>query len=69
MPRDTSPDKLVPIDTVLARLSRSRASLYRDIARGHFPAPVKTGGSSRWFESDIDAYLDALRCGRDHAAA
>jgi predicted DNA-binding transcriptional regulator AlpA len=54
---------------VHARLSRSRASLFRDIARGRFPAPVKTGGSSRWFESDIDAYLDALRFGRDDAAA
>jgi len=58
---DLSGDTLVSIDTVLSRLARSRASLYRDIKRGAFPAPVKCGGSSRWFLSDIEAHLDALR--------
>lgn len=58
-------DTLVPIRTVLSRLSRSRASLYRDIQRGDFPAPVKCGGSSRWFLSDIEDYLNALRGERD----
>jgi predicted DNA-binding transcriptional regulator AlpA len=58
-------DTLVPIRTVLSRLSRSRASLYRDIQRGDFPAPVKCGGSSRWFLSDIEEHLKALRSERD----
>ncbi|WP_165808294.1 helix-turn-helix transcriptional regulator [Tritonibacter mobilis] len=40
-------DRLVDIDTVCRALSRSRASIYRDIKRGDFPQPIKRGGSSR----------------------
>ncbi|MEB1390403.1 AlpA family phage regulatory protein, partial [Xanthomonas campestris pv. campestris] len=31
------------LPSVLARVGRSRASLYRDIAAGQFPSPVKIG--------------------------
>ncbi len=46
-------DRLVDIKTVCAVLSRSRASIYRDIQRGDFPKPIKLRGSSRWKLSDL----------------
>jgi len=47
-------DTFVDIKTVCATLCRSRASIYRDILRGDFPAPDKLGGSSRWRMSDLN---------------
>ena len=39
----------------------SRASLYRHIHSGKFPAPVAIGtGSVRWKNSDIQAWLQSL---------
>lgn len=54
-PRDT----LIDIKTVCATLCRSRASIYRDIERGDFPAPIKLGHSSRWRMSDLNKIIDA----------
>lgn len=50
-------DRLVDIKTVCATLSRSRASIYRDIERGDFPKPIKRGHSSRWRVSDLNKIL------------
>jgi predicted DNA-binding transcriptional regulator AlpA len=36
------------------------ATLYRGIRRGHFPAPVRVGGSSRWLRSECEAALQAM---------
>ena len=47
-------DRLVDIKTVSEVLCRSRASIYRDIERGDFPAPIKLGHSSRWRMSDLN---------------
>ena len=56
-------DRLVPIDAVCNALSRSRASIYRDIERGNFPKPYKIGGSSRWPISAVRAAIAAARPG------
>lgn len=50
-------DKLVNIKTVCLVLCRSRASIYRDIERGDFPAPIKLGHSSRWRLSDLERII------------
>ena len=44
---------LLPISKVCEILSRSRASIYRDIERGTFPKAQKQGRSSRWRLSQI----------------
>jgi prophage regulatory protein len=49
---------LVDLNTVCAILSRSRASIYRDIKRGAFPGPIKLGHSSRWRMSDLQKIID-----------
>ncbi|MEP2890447.1 helix-turn-helix transcriptional regulator [Tateyamaria sp.] len=50
-------DRLVDMKTVCAILCRSRASIYRDIERGDFPAPIKLGHSSRWRQSDLERII------------
>ena len=56
-------DVLVDLKTVCFALSRSRASIYRDINRGAFPKPVKIGSSSRWRVSELKAAIEATRVG------
>ena len=36
---------------------RSRSSVYRDIALGRLPQPIKFGARLYWNEADIDAAL------------
>lgn len=36
---------------------RSRSSVYRDIALGRLPQPIKIGARLYWNEADIDAAL------------
>jgi predicted DNA-binding transcriptional regulator AlpA len=44
------------------------ATLYRGIASGKFPAPVKIGpGMSRWLRSECEAALRAIIAERDTA--
>lgn len=53
-------EKLIGIATVASILDRSRASIYRDIARDAFPKPLKLGSSSRWRQSEVDAHIQRL---------
>ncbi|MCK0102756.1 helix-turn-helix domain-containing protein [Pseudohalocynthiibacter sp. F2068] len=39
---------------------RGRSSVYRDIAAGRLPAPVKIGGRLYWRDSEINAFLAEL---------
>ncbi|TLP45432.1 AlpA family phage regulatory protein [Cohaesibacter sp. CAU 1516] len=55
MDQSNSPaDRLLAIKDVCRILNRSPASIYRDIARGDFPRPIKLGGSSRWRLSTVN---------------
>lgn len=47
---------------------RSRSSVYRDIAAGRLPAPIKIGGSSFWLKSEVDEKLTEARAERDKAS-
>lgn len=37
---------------------RSRASIYRDIERGHLPPPIKMGDVNYWSESGLQTWLE-----------
>ncbi len=50
---DTPHVVLLPVKEVCKIVARSRASIYRDIKRGTFPAAQKQGGLSRWRRSLI----------------
>jgi prophage regulatory protein len=50
----------------------SRATLWRRIAAGRFPQPVKLGrscpqGASGWIRDEVLAWIDKLRRERDEA--
>lgn len=46
------------LPSVLARVGRSRASLYRDMAAGLFPLPVKLGARSvGWDMRAVDRWI------------
>ena len=51
-------DRLLPFKRVLEVTSLSRATLYRKVADGSFPAPLKIGKSRvAWREKDIVDWL------------
>ena len=58
-------DRLVSIRHIANRLSLSIRGVYRLIARDEFPRPVKVGGATRFYESDLESYLHRLREGRN----
>ena len=46
---------------VLSMLNVSRATLWRMVADGRFPAPVKLGPQLRaWRRADVEAWVSAL---------
>ena len=64
METTTSPETLVSLRMVAARLNLSVRAVYRLIARGLLPRPVKVGGATKFFESDITRYLESLQAQR-----
>ena len=37
-----------------------RSWIYKEIASGKFPAPIKIGRASAWDSSELDAWFEAL---------
>ena len=52
------PDRIVRLNTVLARTGLSRSTIYRKIAEGTFPAQLRISvNGAGWRESDIDRWI------------
>lgn len=60
--------KIEKIDEVAQRLRKSRSGVYRLIAAGLFPKPIKIGRNSGWPEHDTDAFLAARVAERERSA-
>lgn len=70
MPNDHAVSYLLRLPQVQARAGLSRSELYRRIAAGTFPAPVKLGErASAWPESEIAAWCAARIAARDAKVA
>ncbi|WP_038113759.1 helix-turn-helix transcriptional regulator [Variovorax atrisoli] len=52
--------KLLRIPEVCERVRRGKSTIYSEIKKGTFPAPLKQGGGNFWLESEIDAHLQKL---------
>ncbi|MBO9380278.1 AlpA family phage regulatory protein [Sphingomonas histidinilytica] len=51
-------DNLLRLADVRARAKLGRTTIYRRIADGTFPAPIRiSAGIVAWYESDIDAWV------------
>lgn len=56
----TAPTFMLPLPEVMKRVNRSKSTIYADIAKGTFPAPIKLGARSVGFiEAEIEAWLRA----------
>lgn len=53
-------EELIDIATVCRRISLSRPTIYRQIASGNFPAPLKIGRAARWRGEAIDGWIARL---------
>jgi prophage regulatory protein len=62
--QDQYGESLVDLHAVAERLGVATRTIHRLIAAGELPPPVKVGRASRWFNSDVDRYLDRLRQAR-----
>lgn len=54
-------ERLLKLREVAEALSLSTRAVYRLIADGALPRPVKLGGAARFYESDVQGYLEGLR--------
>ena len=59
------PTELTSLKNAARRLDISLRALYRLIAAGVLPRPVKIGGASKLFVSDLNQYLEGLKAKRD----
>jgi excisionase family DNA binding protein len=59
--RDACNERLLKMDEAASILGICRRALYRLIARGDLPAPVKVGRASRIPISDLVMYMDLLK--------
>lgn len=48
---------LLPLKEVRARVGIGTTSIYKGMAAGTFPKPLKHGTRSLWFSGDIDAWI------------
>ena len=48
------------LPAVMARIGMSRAWLYKEMAAGRFPKPIKIGSCSGWYAGQIDAWIEQL---------
>lgn len=75
MTRNTPPPEtggliLERLPSVKARTGLSRSEIYRRIATGTFPAPVKLGErASAWNAAEVDGFIAGLIAARDGRAA
>lgn len=56
--------ELLSLRVAALRLNISIRGVYRLMAAGHLPPPVKVGGASKLFDSDIRDYLAAIKAKR-----
>jgi prophage regulatory protein len=58
MGREHSPVRLLRLPEVRTRTGLSRSSVYRLVAAGTFPKPVKVStATTTWIESEVDAWI------------
>jgi predicted DNA-binding transcriptional regulator AlpA len=58
--RIRSGDRLLFWPEIAPIVRRSRRHVGRLVKAGRFPAPVQLGCNTAWWQSEIDAWLDAL---------
>lgn len=60
-PDQRGADSLLSLKDVAGRLQVSIRSVWRLMARGEFPKPVKVGQMLRFIPSEFEAYIETLK--------
>ncbi len=63
------PDRLLRDTEAATMLGVARSTFHRWVADGELPKPVKMGGCTRWWQSELEGYLTDLSDARDAACA
>jgi len=58
---DLPDDAVIDIRVVAAVLNRSPSSIWRDVANGRMPKPIKIGGSTRFAIGNVRAIARGVR--------
>lgn len=64
-----APLRLIRMKEVMAMTGLARCTVYRDIARGAFPKPVKIGTASCWPAHEVEAFIAQRIADRDGACS
>lgn len=60
-----APLRLIRMKKVMEMTGLARCTIYRDMARGSFPKPVKIGTASCWPAHEVDAWIAQRIAARD----
>lgn len=52
--------RLLRIPEVAARVRLGKSTIYEQVKKGEFPAPLKQVNGNFWLDTEIDAYLAKL---------
>jgi len=66
---DTVSERLITLDKVAELLSVTKRTVYRLIAKGDLPQPLKVGHSVRLSVSDVAEYFERLKLQRREGCA
>lgn len=57
-----TPNRYITLSQLCAKLGgRSRSSIYRDLANGHIPNPIRIGARLYWVEEEVEDFLGTRR--------
>jgi prophage regulatory protein len=57
LPANPTTERLLPLSEVEFRTGFKSSFIYQLIKEGKFPKPIKIGTSSRWRESEVQAWI------------
>jgi predicted DNA-binding transcriptional regulator AlpA len=58
-------DKMLDVNAVAVLLGASVRTIWRPVDTNVLPKPVRIGGSTRWFESDVEEFQRKLSESRE----
>lgn len=62
--------RFIRLPTLTEKIGLQKTAIYKLIAAGEFPPPIKLGRASGWDEDEVEAWMAKLRDKmRDHSSA
>ncbi|WP_145479065.1 helix-turn-helix transcriptional regulator [Stenotrophomonas rhizophila] len=55
------PEVQLRLEQLEAQTGMKKSYIYREMAKGTFPRAQKIGGCTRWHQSDVQRWIEAMR--------